>query len=224
MSQPAGASALQLAAAIASKPTPAQNIAAGVTAVGRQWGVVISIQTLTLTITLAGGTIHIPGVAYMASYSPNVGDTVVIDQVGTDLVVVGGLYGQVATSLTQGALVATLQSTSSGSYTNLGTVGPAVTLLTNTSATVIVSSWVAVSALNQVGYVSFAVSGATTLAAVDTNAGIFQDPISVGLNGIATMAVVINSLNPGNNTFTMKYRTSSGSVDFYNRNLVVIPN
>jgi len=222
--QPAGATAAELAAAIAMKPTPAKNITGGVTAVGRQWGVVISIQTTTLTITLAGGSTPIAGVAYMASYSPNVGDTVIIDQVGTDLVAVGGLYGAVATSLTAGASVGTLQSTSSGSYTNLGTVGPAVTLLTDTSVTVIVSSWVQVYNLNQVGYVSFAVSGATTIAAADNNGGIYQDAISATMNGIATMAVVLTTLTPGSNTFTMKYRTSSGSADFYNRNLVVIPN
>ena len=64
------------------------------------------------------------------------------------------------------ATVATAQTTSSTSYTDLTTAGPAVTLTTGTKALVIVtSSMEDIGASNQVSYMSYAVSGATTIAA-----------------------------------------------------------
>jgi hypothetical protein len=96
---PAGATSSDLAAAIADTPSPPAGASSGLVTVAMQWGAVVSIQAgppQTLTLTLAGSPTPIPGVKYMANYSPNIGDTVIIWSVGTDLVVAGGLSGVVA--------------------------------------------------------------------------------------------------------------------------------
>lgn len=54
-------------------------------------GVVVSVSEPYLTITIAGSTTEIAGVAHLASYSPTAGDTVWIATDGTDLWVIGEL-------------------------------------------------------------------------------------------------------------------------------------
>lgn len=86
----------QLAAAILRTATPAANLSPGVAPMGRQWGTVISIQTgppQTVTITLAGSNVPIAGVRFKRSYAPVGGDTVLVDHVGTDIVVDDALSG-----------------------------------------------------------------------------------------------------------------------------------
>ena len=222
--QPAGATASELAAAIASTPVPAKNITAGVTAVGRQYGIVQSIQTSTLTITLAGGMLPIAGVAYSAAYTPNVGDKVIVDQVGTDLVVIGGLYGQVASSLITGAYVHTEETTTSTTYTNLATSGPAVTIFTDQAAVVFLTTIVTSSITSGLALMSFAVSGATTAAAADATA-VQMELYSSGAYLTVSGAFYYDTLNAGNNTFTAKYRAgaSGGTAHFVQRHLLVLP-
>ena len=110
------------------------------------------------------------------------------------------------------ATVATAQSTSSSSYTDLATVGPAVTLTTGTKVLVICNSWTDGGA-----WVDFAVSGATTRSASDTTA-VSMSNVAPVRNGIATFLTV----NAGSNTFTMKYRSNSGASTYQNRQITVI--
>jgi len=86
--------AADVAAAIATTATPATDLSAGIAPVGRQYGVIVSTQggtPPTVTITLAGSSTPIAGVRYELGYSPNVADTVIIDHVGTDVIVAGAL-------------------------------------------------------------------------------------------------------------------------------------
>lgn len=92
--QPAGASAADVAAAIVGTPTPATGTTPGVTPVGRQFGVVISNDggtPPTATITMAGSSAHIPLIKFTTAYTPKPGDTCILDQVGSDVIINGAL-------------------------------------------------------------------------------------------------------------------------------------
>jgi len=120
-----------------------------------------------------------------------------------------------------GATVATTQTTTSTSYTDLATAGPSVTMTTGTTAFVIVTTYSYNATSGTATYMSFAVSGATTIAAGDST--------SVSLLGMKTggqewsnSAVYPVTLTAGSNTFTSKYKTSAGTGTFGNRSIIVI--
>jgi len=119
------------------------------------------------------------------------------------------------------ATVATQQTTTSVTYTDLATSGPAVTVTTGTKVLVIISAG-EMRNQNSSGEcdMSFAVSGATTTAAADAT--------SVGITSAAsnetfrpTGAFVI-TVTAGSNTFTAKYRVGGGTGVFANRRISVI--
>ena len=120
------------------------------------------------------------------------------------------------------ATVATSESTTSGSYTNLTTSGPAVTLTTGTKALVIASCQIQnLASNNQEGYVDFAISGATTRSASDATA-IYLKANSDSPR-IRTSVANSVTVTAGSNTFTMKYRADGvNSTTFLNRSLIVI--
>ena len=116
------------------------------------------------------------------------------------------------------ATVATSQTSTSQTYTDLATAGPAVTLTTGTKALVIISAGSSVG-IGDNSYVSFAVSGATTIAASDANS--LMDRTGVTL--LRSRAVMLTTLTAGSNTFTMKYRASGGgTITADNRQIIVI--
>ena len=117
------------------------------------------------------------------------------------------------------ATVATEQDTSSGSYTDLVTSGPAVTLTTGTKALVIVTAQQFNSSSNQ-QFASFAVSGATTISASDARAARSQNSAFEEFRFSAVSR--LTTLTAGSNTFTMKYRTAGGTAYFSNREIIVI--
>jgi len=116
------------------------------------------------------------------------------------------------------ATVATSQTTVSGAYTDLATVGPAVTITTGTSALVTIGSAIQGSSSLLTCYMSWAVSGATTSAAVDARAvGIANQQLI-----FASRVFLMTGLTPGSNTFTAKYKTSGGATGTYtDRNMIV---
>ena len=117
------------------------------------------------------------------------------------------------------AVVATSQSTTSTSYTDLATSGPAVTVTTGTKALVILSAKVNGNASGDTAFMSFAVSGATTISAADT--------IALGSNDTSSARPYQSSfatrvtLTAGSNTFTAKYRAATNAT-FANREIIVI--
>jgi hypothetical protein len=120
-----------------------------------------------------------------------------------------------------GASVDTDQTTTSTSFTDLTTTGPAVTVTTGTYALVFVTAKV----LNSASVSSFmghAVSGATTIAAADSNAFVVDPGASNQVRATA-LAFRGGDLTAGSNTFTCKYRVDSGTGTFGNRRIVVIP-
>jgi hypothetical protein len=114
--------------------------------------------------------------------------------------------------------VDTQQTTTSTSYTDLATTGPAVTVVTGTSALIIVGGLAVNSGANN-SFMGVATSGASTIAAADAQA---YDVAGTN-NVIASFAYLLTGLTTGSNTFTAKYRVSGGTGTYGNRNLTVLP-
>ena len=120
----------------------------------------------------------------------------------------------------QAANVSTLQSTTSTTYVDLTTVGPSVTLVTGTSAMISFGANI-IAPSGQSADMSFAVSGATTLAASDTNS-VALSGVTGGFIASASRTMVISGLTAGTNTFTAKYKCPSGlTAQFRYRDIAV---
>lgn len=124
---------------------------------------------------------------------------------------------------TASANILTVETTTSTTYTDLATVGPAVTLTTGANALVIVTaslsnSGSAVSNFNLMGY---AVSGASTVAATD-NTALSATSNPANSETQMSMATVVG-LTAGSNTFTAKYKVGAGTGSFSRRVITVIP-
>ena len=114
----------------------------------------------------------------------------------------------------------TNQTTTSTSYTGLATA-TAVTLTTGTKALIMFSSEIELTAAADRAYMSYAVSGATTIAANDAFS------INVKTNSTQTIdahsyAYIVTGLTAGSNTFTAQYKSSGATVYFNNRRINVV--
>lgn len=122
------------------------------------------------------------------------------------------------------ASVATSQTTTSLSYTDLTTVGPSVTITTGYRALVFIgarSMHSSVTAAGEHAKVSYAVSGATTIAASDTWSS--YRAATTSNNNRNPIVHLTSALNPGSNTFTLKYKVSAaGTGTFDNRSITVV--
>jgi hypothetical protein len=119
------------------------------------------------------------------------------------------------------AQVTTNQTTSSLSYTDLSTVGPTVTLTTGTSVFVLIGMFGNDTGnLGNNGFMSMAISGATTTAASDDWAARAPE----GLNGVNGTMGYTHTVTAGSNTFTAKYKKVGGTstAEFMNRFIMVI--
>ena len=119
------------------------------------------------------------------------------------------------------ATVATSQQTTSSTFTDLATSGPAVTLTTGTKALVIVSSLLKNTSNSYASAMSYAVTGASSVSASETNS-LYN---VVGSGSFRASAASIVTLTAGSNTFTAKYsRTAEnvGTAQFQDRNIIVV--
>lgn len=119
--------------------------------------------------------------------------------------------------------VATSETTTSASYTDLATSGPAVTVTIGASGTalVIITAHITVPSTARITAMSFAVSGASTVSASDARA-LFVDRPSEEARSSTVM--FLTGLTAGSNTFTAKYRSTLGSTGtFADRDITVIP-
>lgn len=109
------------------------------------------------------------------------------------------------------------EATTSTAYTDLATSGAAVTVTTGTKAFVMIGCLTQLVASGQNAYVSFAVSGATTLGASDKYCIMNQNTTLLQMgNGF-----IVEGLTAGSNTFTMKYRTKLNSSNGYFSNRII---
>jgi hypothetical protein len=115
------------------------------------------------------------------------------------------------------AAVTTSQATTSTSYTDLATAGPAVTVTTGTTALVTIQT-LGAGAVSNRQLMSFAVSGATTIAA-----GTYVQGVTTATDdSFRVSSFVVTGLTAGSNTFTTKYRSSDGnSIPFAERVITV---
>jgi hypothetical protein len=122
----------------------------------------------------------------------------------------------------QQADVATSQTTTSLTYTDLATSGPAVTetLVTGQKVLVIVSARTKHSAAGgQSALFSYAVSGASTLSAQDVNGAETADTTTGGAT--LTKASVFTATGTGSTIFTMKYQVQAGGTGtYFNRRII----
>ena len=126
-------------------------------------------------------------------------------------------------TLATGAAVAANEATTSTTFTDLTTAGPAVTVTTGTSVLIIPTADLYNSADGNYGLMSYAVSGATTIAAdAHTNLLIFTSP-GAGKDAQVSAAYIHSGLTPGSNTFTAKYRVNAGTGNFLRRGITIIP-
>lgn len=117
-------------------------------------------------------------------------------------------------------------TTTSTTYDDLdgpAAVGPSVTLTTGSQALVFYHAQAINSGAGS-ARVSVDVSGATTIASADNRS---IATFGSADNGVGAMTAVFYTgglaLNPGSNTFTMKYRVSSGTGTFDDRRIFVMP-
>ncbi len=140
---------------------------------------------------------------------------------GTSRLIVSDGTNSIAERQVLNTFLTTAETTTSTSYTNLTTTGPAVTVTTGTDAIIIMSALMSNDTNADRSLMAHAVSGATTKAASDNDAFRFE----AGANqDISASKVVFNdALTGGSNTFTAKYRVTGGTGSFDNRDIIVIP-
>lgn len=158
------------------------------------------------------------------SSTANTNTRLAIGTTGQVLTVSGGVPAWAtpsASPTTAAATVATGQTTTSTSYTDLTTVGPAATITTGTKALVFITSNIDNQSNNGQGHIGFAVSGASTVAAADAQALHYYSSGSIALQYGA--AYYVSGLTAGSNTFTLKYKSGNGSTQYFaNRQITVM--
>jgi hypothetical protein len=121
--------------------------------------------------------------------------------------------------------VAASEATTSLAYVDLTTIGPAVTLTVPASGRVLVSvtSGMTGSSGSVSCFMSFATTGANSVAAADAN----SVTLASGTLQRASASSVLSGLTPGSTTFTGKFKREggggSGSCTFVNRSIMAIP-
>jgi hypothetical protein len=117
----------------------------------------------------------------------------------------------------------TLSSTNTASTTYTG-VAPSRTVNTSDRALVLWSADFQNDTANVNTWSSIALTGATTIAATD-DYSIVNSSTAANRNNQHMQHHFFNALTPGNNTFTMQYRVTSGASTgtWSNRRLLVIP-
>lgn len=116
--------------------------------------------------------------------------------------------------------VSTGQTTSSSTYTDLATV-QSVTVTTGTKALVTIVTALSEGNSARQGRISFAVSGATTVAASDQRGAIQSG--NAGAEQNIVYSGIITGLTAGSNVFTMKFASpTANAVYFYERTISVV--
>lgn len=118
--------------------------------------------------------------------------------------------------------VTAAQSTKMSSYTDLGTIGPIVTVETGTRALVFLGCALTTDTDQAESSMGFAVTGETNKPASDDKAFSFSG-FAVSGHIRSGMVFYVDDLNEGQNSFTAKYRTSDGSASFWDRFIAVMP-
>lgn len=122
-----------------------------------------------------------------------------------------------AVAAKQYAEIQTSEATSSGTFTDLATVGPSVTVTVGASGVLDIDLGCRV---NGNGYMGFVLSGANVRAVNGTT-----DVLLLNGSGLqnASRTVVLTGLAPGVTTVTAKYAAGSGTPAFAMRTIAAVP-
>lgn len=119
--------------------------------------------------------------------------------------------------------VATSESTSSTSYAALTTPGPIATCTTGTKALVLLSAQLTNATIGNTANMSFAVSGATTIASSDSYP-LMMTPYASNVFHAGTRHVLLENLLAGSNVFTCQYKSGAATAaNFRTREITVVP-
>jgi hypothetical protein len=136
-----------------------------------------------------------------------------------------GLKWVTGVTAAQTADVATSETTTSATYVDLATSGPAVTLNAPPSGLIFLSygAVVAHSSLNAQTLLSPATSGGATVAATDVDAAWHKaETVTNGYSCEKTK--LVTGLTAGTSyTFTLKYRTTASTATILDRRIIAIP-
>ena len=196
----------------------------------RRPGTVQTVDAATglATVLVSGDDEPVPGIKSDSNYYPVPNDRVWLDIADGDVMITGklgnspaalagGRYAEVAASEVRGDSVAYGPCTT--------TPGPAVTVLVGETGLleVVITAEITATDSADGGSIGVALSGANTVAAVDTKALRFQPKTT---NAMACMSRIVrfDGLTPGQTTVTLVYRDLSGtSVTYAQREIIARP-
>lgn len=165
------------------------------------------------------------GIIYgMSVTSGLLASAAILGKVNTAAVVNGAITPDKLSTGATSLMIATSENTSTTSFTDLTTPGPAVTVTigANGAAFITIYAYHSNSLSGDESLMGFAVSGSTTTAANDNYATMFQ-AYSNNAEGRLGVTFLVTGLAPGTTTFTAKYRASAGSAGFKDRRIGVVP-
>lgn len=117
------------------------------------------------------------------------------------------------------AFVNASETTTSTTYTDLTTAGPSVSVVTGPSALVWLNAALRNNTAGNQAFMGYAVSGASTSAAGDSQAISVQGTSLITAGG----CFKATGLTPGTNVFTAKYRVDATTGTWQFRNITVLP-
>lgn len=179
-------------------------------------GQVVTLTAGDANTTLVNGATLV--LADGANFLPSTGDAITLQYNGT-------LWREISRAsrpgVLQSATVATSETTTSTSFTNLATVGPAVSVTVRRSGLVLVSLCASIqnNTAGQRARMSFALSGANTAVAADVD-GIDLQSATGGQDAQLGRTRLLTGLTPGLTTITAKYLVSGGTGTFARRELI----
>lgn len=180
------------------------------------------------TIRTAIGALHFIGVIGYVTVAQGA-SSVTTGNFVANRSILDPLLRPIATADATTVAVATSQTTTSTSYADLATVGPSVTVTIGQSGKALLSFAATMSNTQSSAQdiIAVAISGATTIAASDTNS---LQHLTTGAGDIRRygLSYVVTGLTPGVHTFKLQYRvqstgSGSGTGTFATRSLSVIP-
>jgi hypothetical protein len=120
------------------------------------------------------------------------------------------------------SLLSVAENTASTTYVALATAGPTVTVTSGTNVFIFIGAHYSNGTGGSGSRMSYAVSGATTIAAAD-DISVGGIPPTSGFTHAST-ATLLSGLTLGSNTFTSMYKaTTGGSASFTFRRLAILP-
>lgn len=165
----------------------------------------------------------VPAERIDSNYVPAANDAVDLKVTDQEVAIVGAMGDPTvfrALSI-QKATIATDETPGSLSYIDMATAGPSVTVNVGPMGLLFVKikATIRVTSTNDGGRMSFALSGANTLAASDSNMIEFEPLVNAARATIGDV-ILLTGLNPGSTTVTAKYRDIADTgtdVHFLNR-------